>query len=64
MHIVVCQQRHGNSFAIKAFFAIALASLVGLSGVMNGMILAEETHSTSNSVSTASNATDNSAIGY
>lgn len=28
--------------AIKVVFAVALASLVGLSGIMNGMIYAEE----------------------
>lgn len=42
MHIVVCPKRRNENMAIKVVFAVALASLVGLSGIMNGMIYAEE----------------------
>ena len=42
MHIVVCPKRRNGNMAIKVVFAVALASLVGLSGIMNGMIYAEE----------------------
>lgn len=42
MHIVVCPKRRNENIAIKVVFAVALASLVGLSGIMNGMIYAEK----------------------
>lgn len=42
MHIVVCPKRRNENMAIKVVFAVALASLVGLSGIMNGMIYAEK----------------------
>lgn len=42
MHIVVCPKRRNSNLATKAFFAVAFASLIGLSGIMNGMIQAEE----------------------
>lgn len=45
MHIIVGPKRR-SGLGVRVFFAITLASLVGLSGIMNGMIMAEEPQST------------------
>ena len=42
MHIVICPKKRNENLLMKVIFAVAFSSLVGLSGIMNGMISAEQ----------------------
>lgn len=53
MHIVICPKKRNENLLMKVIFAVAFSSLVGLSGIMNGMIFAEQSTASNNNHSDA-----------
>ena len=57
MHIVICPKKRNENLLMKVIFAVGFSSLVGLSGIMNGMISAEQSTASNNNHSDAAAAT-------
>ena len=57
MHIVICPKKRNENLLMKVIFAVGFSSLVGLSGIMNGMISAEQSTANNNNHSDAVAAT-------